>query len=169
MPELVPVETAKTAIAELLDLLGIERILCVDDYYAPKWTIDDILDGQRRLNPEQLAGILPQLGNVPDDEDVRREMVRRLWEQVDSTEQAGLGDKIMALAQPSPAATEDDIKAASRLQELVGENRLTKFAPVEWEKNEAQVLEAAARSCTLILFDQDLSRAGGSANGMSIG
>jgi hypothetical protein len=165
MPELVPVETAKTAIAELLDFLGIEKILCVDDYYAPKWAIDDILDGQRKLNPQQLTAVLPHLGVIPDDEDVRREMVRRLWERADSTEQAGLGDKIMALVHPSPAATEDDIKAASRLQELLGENRLTKLAPVDWERNEAQVLEAAARSCTLVLFDQDLSRAGGSATG----
>jgi hypothetical protein len=165
VPEMGAVDKARLAIAELLGILGIARVYCVDDFYLQRWTVDDVLGGQRKLSPEQLLGLMPQIGNVPGDEDVRRETVRRAWEELNSAQRAELADRIMALAEPITPETENDAKAASRLQELIGEERLTELAPDAWEKNEPQALEAAAKAGVLVLFDQDLTQAGGSATG----
>src|SRR2546426_9187925 len=98
MPEVLATGKAKAAITELLGSLGIEKVYCVDDYYVQRLAIDDILAAQRKLAPEQLVGLVPELGSVPDDKDVRGQILRRAWEQLNSTERAALGERIMTLA-----------------------------------------------------------------------
>lgn len=164
MAETVAADKAKLAIAELLASLGIVRVFCVDDYYSQKWKLDDVLASQGSISPEQLVASLPLIGVVPTDPEVRREEVRKAWERLGLAEQEAAALRIMSLAKVIPASMENDAKAASKLRDVVGEH-LTELSPAAWEKEEGEVLKEAAKSCCLLLFDQDLSGADGSATG----
>jgi hypothetical protein len=166
MAEAPALVTARSAVSELLQRLGIDRVVCVDDIYARKWTIDDVQAAQLDLPAEELIAVLPEIGeNIPDDRDVRRERFRQTWTNLDAAAQEDRAQKILGSARTKHAGGQDDPGDASILQEIIGAERLLQLAPDDWTNQEAQLLGTAAQGRLLVLFDQDLSQAGGSATG----
>lgn len=165
MAEPAAIEAAKIAVAELLQKLGVSQVYCVDDVYEQGCTLDDLQAAQAQLSPEQLSGLLPEISGVPDDADVRREKFRSAWEALDVALRQERAREIMAVARTTSPGTEDDAGDASILQTIIGTERLTELTPGEWEKKQAQVLAAAVEAPILLLFDQNLTEAGGSATG----
>lgn len=160
------IEKAKLAVAELFEHLGIEQVFCIDDVYAQQWKIEDVQAAQLALDAQGLLAIVPEFGkDVPEDRDVRRQAFLKLWEGMDSPTRQERGKKILALAAAGDPTTPNDHVVASALQEIVGTGRLVPLSPAAWEKQEPEVVKAAASHRSLVLFDQDLSDAGGSRTG----
>lgn len=166
MAEVANIEKAKAAVSELLQNLGIEQVFCIDDVYAQEWSIEDVQAAQLGLDTQGLLDIMPEFGTVvPGDRDVRRLRFGELWSDMDAATQQERGKRILALAASGDSASPNDHRVASTLQDIVGTGRLVPLSPAAWEKQELDVVGKAAAHRMLVLFDQDLSDAGGSKTG----
>jgi len=166
MAEMTSIEKAKAAVAELLQHLGIEQVFCIDDIYAQEWKLEDLQAAQLGLNAQGLLDIMPEFGAaIPTDRDVRRQEFRKLWEGLEFATQQERGKQIIALSIADDAASSNDYFVATALQDIVGTGRLVPLSPAAWEKQEPEVIKAAGAHRVIVLFDQDLSNAGGSQTG----
>ena len=166
MPETTNIDVAKAAVADLFQNLAIQRVFCIDDVYAQQWEFEDIQAAQLELDPEGLLTIMPEFGAaIPDDRDVRREQFRQLWNRIDLATQSQRAKKILTLARSKDDAGRNDAGVATTLQEIVGKERLVTLSPTAWEKQAPEIIAGAANGRALVLFDQDLSTAGGSPTG----
>jgi hypothetical protein len=166
MPELTDIDKAKAAVSELLKNLSIGQVFCIDDIYAQQWTIEDIQVAQLEMEPPSLLAIMPELGaTIPDDRDVRRQQFRLAWQKLTTEKQSDLTKKILTHTTGKDQPTPNDYGVATTLQEIIGQGRLVALSPADWQKQEAEIVAKAATVRSLVLFDQDLSLAGGSATG----
>jgi hypothetical protein len=160
------IDRAKAAVADLLKNLAIERVFCIDDVYSQEWKIEDIQAAQLELDPPGLLAIMPELGaGIPDDRAVRRQQFLQLWEKLEPAIQKDRAKKILELSRSKDEAIRDDSGVAATLQEIVGKDRLITLSPTAWEKEAAGIIAGTEKSRALVLFDQDLSEAGGSPTG----
>jgi hypothetical protein len=121
---------------------------------------------QLELAPQGLLAILPEFGAaIPDDRDIRRQQFRQLWDRMDPATQEDRAKKILALARSKDADARDDGGVALTLQEIVGKEQIVTLSPNAWEKQAPEIIAATANHRALVLFDQDLSEAGGSPTG----
>jgi hypothetical protein len=166
MPEPTDIDKAKAAVSELLKNLSIGQVFCIDDIYAQQWTIEDVQVAQLEMEPPNLLAIMPELGaTIPDDRDVRRQQFRLAWDKLTIDKQSDLSKKILTHTTSKDQPTPNDYGVATTLQEIIGQGRLVALSPADWQRQEAEIVAKAATLRSLVLFDQDLSLAGGSATG----
>lgn len=164
MTENVSVVNAKKSIEELLKSLGIQRVVCVDDIYAP--SIEEPLVDQEKLSPEQLLEVLPEFGtSVPDDAAVRTGRFRTVFEKLEPSRQLECAKKISEIVDPTGNNLSVDDKHASALRDLISTEFLSQLSLTEWEKEKQKIVPEASSKPTLFLFDQDLSKDGGTTDG----
>jgi hypothetical protein len=161
--------SAQESIKKLLDALGIQRVICVDDIYA-KVPIEEALVAQSILSPEKLVSIMPEISmGQTNDADVRREAIRRT---LSSLEPSLARQRIDTLKSAAPQdvfnAKQDDDAHAITLKNLIGASALVMLSPSEWSKRQGDILKEAIERPTLLLFDQDLTEDGGSKTGGTI-
>ncbi len=172
MSSLTPIEKAREAVNDLLHIMGIERVVCVDNIYAQERAVEDILPVISRLSTDELARISPELneeisGELP--EEIRNEKFRRAWDEFNSEKQKTLAKQILAAASIENPEDEDDSGFASILEELIDEEKLSTLSFQEWKLKKDDILKSSEETTTLILFDQDLSEDGGmKTEGMAI-
>lgn len=156
---------------ELLDTVGISRVVIVDDEYAA--SVAELLGICSELAPAESSG-LPHLQEIQFDAPhaVWTEEVRAVWEKLNNKERRHVVLEARYLFVASTAASEDgetgqdekvvdDFKAASSLEEILGELAGLDFVLLSlstWKEKGATHFEDAKAANTLVFFDRDFSR-----------
>ncbi|MFF4663009.1 hypothetical protein [Streptomyces sp. NPDC001282] len=169
-----PAFDAKAASAELLELAAVERVICVDDWYAAK---ED--DGENVLAAlaegallasdwEEIAKVIPGVALLKDPSaplELLLDEVRDRWASLDERGRESIRQIVDDRLGPEGVGLpgEEDEPAAACLRELLAGSRefLTRSLS-DWRRQRAALL--ADGKSTLILFDRDFSREGASEN-----
>jgi hypothetical protein len=162
-----PLEQARAAVHKILETLQIGRVVCVDDTYADEPLVEEVVVAACTLDQGNLQEILSKFGaSVPDDQDVLKEQVRRLWDSLDEPARLKFAKNILSASENfDDVETEDHIDAAL-LGDYIPTEMLLTLSPKQWEQRREQLLAKDAEVRTLFLFDQDLSKKeGGEADG----
>ena len=166
----------KVDAAKLLESVGISRIVVVDDEYAG--SLADLLGILSEFG-SQKAEKLQHLGavNFENTEEVWKHDVGEVWESLSHSERQSL----LLLARTSEASVkpqefeeeasnpqEDestDTRAATCLEEVLGNLPNCEFITLSyatWKERSHSLLNDDKASATILLFDRDLSKEGGS-------
>lgn len=157
---------ARSAVESLLNALEVTRIVYVDDANDARVTVEDVIAASMGLDATLLLPSLPELGDlVPDDKDVLATKIRKIWDQLNPTEQAERGQVVIATARRHDGNTTDDVADVSILSELIPRDKLVSFSPAQWEMERDQLLLESKDQRTLFLFDRDFSEVGGDKEG----
>jgi len=167
MSDEATVEAAKDAVSHLLKALGVTKVICVDDIYAKKPTVDDLLSAQASLREEELREIFDRPNDVfPEDRAVRRQSFQEAWAALGDTKQSEVASRVLAAAATSASTPEpNDFIASSALSKIIGADVLSTVRPSKWTEVKNKLKAERAEGRTLLLFDQDLSGDGGAATG----
>jgi len=157
------VDRARSAVKLILDAMSVERVVCVDDTYVDEPTLEEVIVAALSLDPAVLAELLPEIGNIPDDQDVLRDQLRHLWEQLNGETRNDRADKILAAARLRDTSGTDDPGDASILNDLVPNEMLLTLSPRQWDEQREALLQQNREQRTLFLFDQDLGGEGAQA------
>ena len=160
------IEQAQSAVKGILDVLKIARVVCVDDEYDDEVPIEEVVSSACAIDRAVLRELLPELGdNIPDDLDVLREQVRRLWTDLDAPTRSDRAERILRAAPRQNDEEIDDIRYALILDDLIPKDILLTLSPKQWKERRDALLTEDSEQRTLFLFDQDLSKAGGDPEG----
>ena len=162
MTDPVVIEQARSSAKKILDALKIARVVCVDDLYEDAFPIEDVVIAACTLETNKLQELIPELTSIPDDKDVLKESIRRVWETIPDRE--ARAEKILATArllEVGEITEADDPGDASILSEVIPPDMLITLSPSEWKSNSERLLKEETTTPTLFLFDQDFSDAGG--------
>jgi hypothetical protein len=161
------IEQAKVAVGNILTVLNVARVVCVDDTYKDELPVEEVIAAAALLSPTELHGILPELGEtVPEDPEIISQRLRVIWNELGKEYREERGEKILVAARlKEPPQETDDIGDASVLHELIPEGRIIRLSPKQWSERREQLMAENAIQRTLFLFDQDLSDAGGDKRG----
>lgn len=166
MSESEAIEQVRIAVKKILGTLQVIRVVCVDDTYEEEPSVENIIVAACQLDVDTLKKALPELGeSIPEDRDVLRDRIRRVWGDLGQTVQKDRAKSILTAERLRDNAETDDVGDASILSELIPDGMLSTFSPKRWEECREQLLEENAEKRTLFLFDQDLSDGGGDTEG----
>lgn len=151
-------EAARSAIKQLFELVGIQKVVCVDDEYADTTEVGEIIGLCSELDAEECMKI-PELQEVPfdADEDVQAEVIRSIWEDLGSSARKRVYRDLSAVAN-----VQNDTEDAYTLKGLLSDQDLLELSLEEWMERRMDLIAEASSIGTLFLFDQDFSREGGS-------
>ena len=115
-----PIADAGTAIAELLETLGVRRVVYVDDTFSEEVAIEDLIAAQELLDARELLSIVPEMGTeVASDVDIRRRVFRAAFQSLDPDRAKECAKKLLAAGRLKDGEETDDKADASILQELI--------------------------------------------------
>lgn len=167
--EMSKIEEARAVINKLLDALGITRIICVDDVYIQSVTFEDALGSLDELSVEAAQEIIGEENiRLSRDADIRTEQFRDYWASLSNDQQQILfrqisGEKETGGDQSGFDA--QDLEAADMLQNLLTGREFHPKSYTAWKKQRKQYFQEARTQKTLFLFDENLTRDGGSETG----
>lgn len=163
---------AKAASEELLELAEVERVICVDDWYAEKEDDGEGIFGALAdgvLTPadlEAIAEVIPGATLLRDPSapvELVVDEVRGSWESLDENKRKAIRHVVDGRLGPEGvgAPGEEDEPAAACLRALLGDSReFLTLSLSGWRRQRSSLL--ADGKSTLILFDRDFSREGAS-------
>lgn len=163
---------AREAVATLFAIMGISRVVVVDDKYSSSSDVEDILGACMGLigagNTVDIRKInaFQTLDGEEDDPDVLRKFFEKCLESSDRDER-----KSIAVQLADFADGKDDHENATRtgLETLLEGYEVRQLSLVEWIKQKSELLSQDSAAKTLFLFDQDMSAGDGHENqGMDI-
>ncbi|MFE7482226.1 hypothetical protein [Streptomyces sp. NPDC057552] len=163
---------AKAASHQLLELAAVERVICVDDWYAEKedngeGVLTALAEGSLLASDrEKIAEIIPDVALLSDPAapmELVLDEVRDAWASLESSKRDAVrqivDDRLGPEGIGSPG--EEDEPAAACLRGLLADSReFLTFSLSDWRKQRTALLEDG--KSTLILFDRDFSREGAS-------
>jgi len=153
-------------VESILTILGVTRVVCVDDTYEDAPTLEEVLAAVSHLATSMLRDVLPELGGtIPDDLDILKQQVRELWRKLDDKVRIERTQMILAASRVQDGNKTDDRGDASILSELIPRKRLLTLSPRQWDAQREQLLKEDSGSRSLFLFDQVLSEASGDLQG----
>jgi len=159
------VDQAKEAVYEILKILQVAQVICVDDRYADEIQIEEVIGAAYNIDYDTLQSLMLAYDvSIPEAQDVRSSWFRQTWDQFSQDQQKKLANVILATARLDDGEDVDDLGDASILNELIPEGHLVTLSRTEWLNRKSELLEESSRQRTLYLFDQDLSQDGGSTN-----
>ncbi|BBC32980.1 hypothetical protein SGFS_042740 [Streptomyces graminofaciens] len=171
-PTVVVPFDAKAASQELLTLARVDRIICVDDWYAEREDDGEdvfaaLVDGLLRMaDLQKIAKTIPSL-EVDEDSSTPLELVadevRKVWGNLNQVERAQIRSAVAGGfdSDPLEPSPEEDEPAAANLRELLADSReFITLSLSSWRKQRSALLTDG--KSTLILFDRDFSREGAS-------
>lgn len=159
------ISEARTAVENILTALGVDRVVYVDDANDIGLSLEDVIAAAAGLDPELLAGVMPELGEIPDDPDVLRQKVHDVWGGLDADGQEERAQAVLIAARRHDGNDTDDVADASILCDLVSKEILVSLSPSQWEAQKEQLLRDSKKQGTLFLFDRDFSDTGGDPEG----
>ena len=154
-------EPARAAIENILNGLGIARVVFVDDANGEGVLIEDVIAAAQSLDAEALKAALPELGeSVPSDQDVIATRIRQVWRELEPKIQEERSEAIVVAARLADGSETDDLADVSILNHLIATDRLISLSPSQWETQNHQLLQESRATRTLFLFDRDFSGGG---------
>jgi len=165
-------DEAREAVVKLFAIMGISRVVVVDDKYTASPKVEDILGTCMGLINEGKAQVIQkieqfsELSLEEDDQEVLRQFFATRLKGLDEPDR-----KSVAVILADLADGKDDHENATRtgLEELLVGQEVLQFPLDKWLEEKAQLLSEESTSQTLFLFDQDMSAGGGGENqGMEI-
>mgnify|MGYP000403925672 CR=1 FL=1 len=166
MNEADAIVQAQQSIIQLLRALQLVRIICVDDDYHDKPTLEEVLVAVCTLEKDKIKELLPELeSEIPEDEDVLKQKMRQLWETLDPSVKEERTSQILVHSRLNDTdEKEDDDADAAILSQLVPKERLLELSYAQWKDRKDQLLAENIERPALFLFDQNLTREGGGDN-----
>lgn len=153
---------ARTAVESILNALGVDRVVYVDDWNTTTPTVEDTIAAALAIDTAVLQPLFPELGeSPPDDPDILRKKIRDVWATLRADVQSERGKTIIVAARRHDGDETDDAADIAVLEQIIPQDRLVSLSPSEWEKQQEQLLKESRTARTLFIFDRDLSRAGG--------
>jgi hypothetical protein len=145
-------------IADLLNVLKIERVVHVDDQNIDGINLEDILAAATESNLETIqAALVPLDLNLPDEIEVWGRKLRDVWEIFSEAEKQAVGTLVLATAREFEGGELVDDKADSAiLAQIIPSGMLVSLSPNQWPDRKVQLLREANSKPTLFLFDQNL-------------
>jgi len=167
-----PLADAREAVSNLFDMIGITRVVVVDDKYSASSGVEDILGVFISLINDGKASIVQQIECLSDmdveedDQDVLRKFITSRLESSDEPTR-----KSVAVQLADFADGKDDHENATRtgLEELLEAYEVLQLSLADWLEQRESLLTVESAAKTLFLFDQDMSAGDGRENqGMEI-
>ena len=160
---------ARQALDQLFKSLAIEKIVCVDDVYALSIGPEDAI-GLIDMLDHKVATAITGNSDIPfcEERDVWVEPFNEFWEILGVPERTALLNKLFSAAaqvDPSIAGNAQDQKSASALSELFDGQEFLELSFTQWLTQKDVCLREAEAKKTLFLFDEDLSKDGGTTTG----
>ncbi|MFD7373733.1 hypothetical protein [Streptomyces mirabilis] len=171
-PSVVVPFDAKAASQELLTLARVDRIICVDDWYAEREDDGEdvfaaLADGLFPMaDLEKIAETIPSLevdGDSSTPPELVADEVRKVWGNLNEVERAQIRSTVDGGfdSDPLEPSPEEDEPAAANLRELLADSREFITLSLSGWREQRSALLIDGKS-TLILFDRDFSREGAS-------
>jgi len=161
-------EKAGELLKELFGLIGIKRVICVDDEYGDEPTIEEItgrcasLIGQRGQDIFDDVDLLRAV-HFGEDDVIWRGELAEIWDGLSPEDREVLAREV---GRKDEAGRVDDPRDASILKELIRRASLQgddflELRPRDWRGQQRALLQEARGRTTLFLFDIDLTHDGG--------
>lgn len=157
-------ESAKASIERIFNILNIQKVVFVDDIFPDTPSIEEILGTVLHIDEKNvLIDCFPELGNnIPSDEDILAQKLRSIWADLNQDDRLARAEKL-----PSNQSSEkgknidddEDYEAITTLKTLIP--GLITLSLNQWNENRSVFLNENQPDQILFLFDQDLSKNGG--------
>jgi DNA-binding Xre family transcriptional regulator len=169
-------EEAQEALKQIFEIERIKQVVCVDDQYRefPDDMVNDVIGFLETREIDSLQETFSRVDDfrdvIWDDEDIRKEQIRKIWYNAHREKREALYDKISKLfpqfADNNNAYNNNDmdIEHARTLRSILTPSVGVEFKEISfagWKKSGDEYLEDKIVNQTLFLFDQDLSKEGG--------
>lgn len=142
-------EMPKEAIASLVDAVGINRVVCVDDAFAlSRAAFVELL---AVFSPEERVELLGHSLAQMEQDGIWREKAREEWDTRSDAERATLLDNAYAMEIEVEPIQHGIVEILAEAPNLVCQG----WSLQEWKEKRAGVIADLASNPTLILFDQD--------------
>jgi hypothetical protein len=147
-------ETARAALDRVFKLLGVKRVVIVDDELNATAEIGDFIARYLKLRRDnaarvkQMAALASVTHDATEEADVREDL-QKVWDQLDDDKRDEL---MMNMDWISPKRT------FSALDELLRGYHAEFLSLAKWKEVQAAATEAAALAESLLLFDLDMSK-----------
>ncbi|WP_159054597.1 hypothetical protein [Streptomyces dysideae] len=165
---------AKAASQQLLELARVERVICVDDWYAQKedggeGILAALTEGALLSEDlDKIASFIPGATLLTDPSapiELVVDEVRGVWPSLEEDQRTAIQRLVDERLGPEGVGfpTEEDEPAAACLRELLADSRdFLTLSLAGWRSQRSSLLGDG--KSTLILFDRDFSREGASQN-----
>ena len=167
-------ERIKEDAAKLLESVGLSRIVVVDDEYAG--SLADLLGICPDLGNENVKRLqFLEAVNFENPDELWKHDVEEIWKSLNDTERQSLLLQARTLEasvetqeleeEVGNPRNENDTRAATCLVEVLGklpDFEFTTLSHAAWKEQSDSLLNDEKASATILLFDRDLSREGGS-------
>ncbi len=147
----------KVSTKELLAVIGVQRVVCIDDQYVePTVGIDEIIGLYQVLEADDKnkVTVFSDIDSTSPPE-VWKQKLRETWESLTTDQKQETGLQLKDLAKPD--AEIDSLGPLKDLLDFVDDLRM--LSQAQWEEQKETLLSEAKTSPTLFLFDKDLRKA----------
>ena len=148
---------AAQAVGAVLSVVGITRVIVVDDAFEP--TLDALIAAGRGM---PAVGVpIAEIGPVDfaEESEIWEAELRQRWEPLGSGQRRRALEDLQARSSSEPAADHE----LGRLRDLVSAVEFRSLTPAEYDSDVEAIVQQAAESPTLVLFDRNLGE--GDADG----
>lgn len=158
--------SASEVVANLLNTLGIARVVFVDDLNTDSIALEDVIAAARVLDRAKLREILPEFGeSIADDEDVLTSRLRTWWDGHEPDIRAERSRAILDAVRQGDRDYINDMAAISVFDTIIPRDKLISLSPEQWESQKGKLLKENKDERTVFLFDRIFSSSGGDSQG----
>lgn len=163
------IESAKKAVQHILASLSIGMVVYVDDENSVDDSIEVLLSMSSGMDVERLEALFPGLTELIDDEDIRKDQIESHLKSITSEQRKALIEKIQGSMESAEKSASPEEFSTDLLAKLIPAGSLMTLKPSEWEIKKDELISSCGERKTIFLFDQDLSKDGGTpTEGMRI-
>jgi hypothetical protein len=151
LTEVVPIQ-------EILDVVGVQRVVAIDDVYADKAPVADAISAINAVLPEVAAAILTELTEVDftGDSEIRDKQIRDSWPTIQRKRKVQIIQELRAKASE---IDDTDKVTKDSLETVFGARDFNPLSLEDWNASKNEILKD--KSLLLILIDEDFSNEGG--------
>lgn len=159
-------EDAQKALAQLFESLDIKKIICIDDEYALPHGSEEAIGLIDRLGPEKANAILNnKVIRIHEERDIWVGPFGEWWAELSHNQRRLELYKLRSAAGEGKANETQDLFSAGSLAELFVGHDFRELSFSQWNDQKEDLLREARQTRTLFLFDEDLTRDGGTTTG----
>jgi len=155
-------EKAKNALQQLFESLSIKRIVCVDDEYSQTHPPEEAIGLIDVVGP-RVAGPIINNKSLPinQDRDIWVPAFNDWWAGLSENQRRQILYKLQGAAHEASGKSREDLRSASSLAELFAGLDFLELSFSQWKVQKNDLLLQSRDARTLFLFDEDLSKDGG--------